>query len=303
MKVMITGATGYTGGVVLDHLLEAGHETLAIARRIPNNISREGLEWRQADFADRGAVRQAAAECDAVIHIGASHDVQMEALDATLIDAVIAGLAGSGRAFISTSATPVYGDTGAIPRDEREPIDHPHPLRAWRARHDSKVAALSDQDIRGVVLRPGHIYGRAGGLMADAIRRARATGMARYIGQGRYKSSTVHVDALARLYLLALERTEARGIYNAVSDEIVCQADSAEVIALVYGPGITVRSWPEEEARAAMGDIASLVMMDCVASADRARRELGWSPAAPSLLSELVGGSYRHQPLAPYHFV
>lgn len=302
MKVFLTGATGYTGGVMLGYLLDAGHSVVALARRPPHGDTdgADGVRWVTGDFSDPEVIRTCLADADAALHIGASHDAQMERLDKIVVRTIGDALAGTGRVFITTSATPVYGDTGPTPRDEHEPIENPHPLRAWRMRHDLEVAGLDARGVRGVVIRPGYIYGQAGGVLADVIRRARDTGEARYIGQGDNLSSTVHIDALARLYLLALDDPSARGIYNAVSDEVIRSSDIAKTVAAAFGPGIEPRAWPIEDARKTLGELADLTNMTCVAHSLRARRELGWVASGPSLLSELVGGSYQTQPLQPY---
>jgi len=300
MKIFLTGATGYTGSIVCQRLIAAGHAIRAIARRIPPRPSGP-IEWVQADFADGNAILQYVSTCDAAIHVGASHDKDMERLDGIVIRAIADAFSGTGRTFISTSATPVYGETGLIPRDEAEPILAPHPLRAWRAQHDRDVVALSARNIRSVVIRPGYIYGAAGGLLADMIRVARKTGHAEYIGAGQNVTSTVHIDALAELYVLALDNAVARGVYNAVSDEYVRAEDIAKAVAYGFGPGIEARSIPLEEARKRLGEYADLAVINCVASSLRARRDLNWIPSAPSLLGDLIGGSYQRQPLAPYH--
>jgi nucleoside-diphosphate-sugar epimerase len=299
MKIFLTGATGYTGSAMLGHLLDAGHSVIALARR-PPHAETAGVRWVRGDFSDAEVIKTCLADADAALHIGASHDAQMERLDKIVVRTIGDAFAGSGRVFITTSATPVYGDTGATPRDEHEPIENPHPLRTWRMRHDLEVAGLHARGVRGVVVRPGYIYGRAGGVLADVIRRARDTGEARYVGLGDRLSSTVHVDALARLYLLTLEDPSARGIYNAVSDEVIRSADIAKTVAAAFGPGIEPRAWPIEDARKTLGELADLTNMTCVAHSLRARRELGWVASGPSLLSELVGGSYQTQTLQPY---
>lgn len=301
MKIFLTGGTGYTGGETIGHLLAAGHEVVALARKIPAAApAREGLRWVEGDFANGEQIKALAREADGVLHIGASHDVEMERLDGIFIRAVGDALAGTGKVFISTSATPVYGDTGPEPRDEHEPIENPLPFREWRMRHDLEVVGFADRDVRGVIVRPGLIYGKAGGPLSWNIARARQSGKALYIADGRSESSAVHVDALAKLYLLALENEAATGIYNAGSDEVVLSVDIAEAIAAFYGPGIVAESWPLEEARKAIGGFADLSNTRCIVSSARARRELGWLPVGPTVLSELIGGSYRNGPLAPY---
>lgn len=301
MKVFMTGATGHAGGAALDRFVDEGHEVFALVRphHIPNLPARDGVHWVAGDFGEPETIRDTARLADAAVHIGASHDAEQEQLDAKAIAAIADALDGSGKVFVSTSATPVYGDTGPAPRDEHEPIENPHPLRAWRARHDLDVIALAERDIRGVVVRPGLIYGRAAGWLAGLIVRAQKTGVSRYIGDGLNLTSTVHADALADLYLRAVVNESAHGIYNAASDEVVCSRDTAHLIADIYGPGIEATSWPLEEAREALGDLADLSCVECIVSANRARCELDWHPIAPSVTTELACGSYRNGPLRP----
>jgi len=159
---------------------------------------------------------------------------------------------------------------------------------------------MTERGIRSVVIRPGYIYGAAGGLLADMIRLARKSGKAEYIGGGTNATSAVHINALADLYILALNNPAAKGVYNAVSDEYVRAMDIAKAVALGFGPGITPESMPIEDARKRLGEYADLAVINCVASSLRARRELSWVPSSPSLVSELIGGSYQTEPLAPY---
>ena len=60
--------------------------------------------------------------------------------------------------------------------------------------------------IRSVVIRPAIVYGRGGGIPAGFVESARKEGAARYVGTGKNRWPLVHVDDLADLYLLALEK-------------------------------------------------------------------------------------------------
>lgn len=298
MRVFLTGGTGYTGAVVLEALLDAGHEVVALTRPRPSDAlpKRPGLAWVTGDFGTPEVIHDQARTTDATVHIGAAHgadNAEMERLDGLVIRTVESALADTGKAFVNTSAAPVYGETGATPRDESEPIVAPLPARAWRLRHDRTTVAMAERGVRSVVIRPPNIYGRAGGVAVRQIRRAQTTGKALVIGGGEQRSSVVHVEALARLYLLALASEAAQGVYNAASDEIVRSRDVAEVIAGQFGPGIEIEEMSLETARASLGLMADISAMNCVIGADRARLDLGWSPAGPSYIGELVVGSYR----------
>lgn len=298
MKVFLTGATGYTGAVVLEHLLGAGHEVAALARpeRFRDLSDQDRLTWVAGDFGQPDLIHEQAKAADATVHIGAAHDVdnaEMERLDGLTIRAIGDALAGSGKAFINTSAAPIYGDTGHEPRNEAEPIAAPLPGRVWRLRHDRETVAMTSRGLRSAVIRPPNIYGRGGGVALKQIQRAQASGKARVVGQGDRLASNVHVDALARLYLAILHQEDAHGVYNAASDEVVRSIDVAQIIAEHYGPGIVVDTWPVELARQSLGVMAEIASNNCVISADRARGELNWSATAPSFMGELVIGSYR----------
>lgn len=298
MKIFLTGATGYTGGVVLEHLLAAGHQVAALARpqRLADLPARTGATWVAGDFENASLIFDQARAADATVHIGAAHDVdnaEMQRLDTLVIRAVGDALDGSGRVFINTSAAPVYGDTGPTPRDEAEPVVAPLAGRLWRLHNDRETAAMTARGIRSAVIRPPNIYGRGGGVAAKQIQRARTTGKTRVVGDGERLNSNVHVDALARLYMAILSRETAQGIYNAASDELVSSADVARMIVELYGPGIEIETWTVDEAKKSLGVMGEIAAVNCVVSADRARSELGWSAYGPSFMGELVAGSYR----------
>ena len=302
MKVLMTGCTGHAGSNALNHFVDNGHEVHALVRphNIPNLKERENVKWISGGFADSEIISETANNCDAVVHIGASHDEEMEKLDKNFINSVEQAFSGTGKVFITTSASVVYNNTNGNPRDEREPIENPHPLRAWRARHDLEVVGLSEKGIRGISVRPGLIYGNAGGWLAGLIFRAKDTGKSLHIGEGTNLVSSIHVNALSDLYLKIVTNENAQGIYNAASDEVTCSKDYATFIADYFGPGIETVCWPLEDARKTMGELADLSCIECIITSDRARSELNWLPIAPSVASELSVGSYKKGPLIPY---
>jgi len=291
MNLFLTGATGYVGRVLLRRLLADGHVVEALVRPAADRAlpTHPHLSWLQADLRDLGLVAEAARRADATIHTAAEHAGAQREADDSATDGFIEGLRGSGKALISTSATPVYGDTGLSPRGEAGPIATPHPLRAWRIRNDDRIAS-EPHGFRGVVLRPPNVYGAGGGPIAMRIAAAAKAGFAQYIGDGASLWSTVHVFDLVELYLAVLRDDRAHGIYNAASDEVLSRHALAEGIALTLG--LDARAITLEEGRAIWGFLADLGMINQVISAARAREALGWVARRRPLMSYLRAGDY-----------
>lgn len=302
MRVFLTGATGYMGGTLLEKLLGRGAEVLALARPTRRDTLRPkaGLEWVFGQLDDPDVMTSAARRTDATIHIGAQHDSTMQRLDAAALNAIVAGLKGSGKKFITTSASPVYGDTGSVPRDEHEPVENPFPMRRFRLEHDRIVANAPRADVCGIVIRPPFVYGRAAGFLVTLINQAIEDRVARTIGDGANRWSTVNVDDLAELYVLALLNERASGVYNAGSEDVASMREIAEAVAEAFGPGIDVATWTEREAVARLGELMPMMALEQRISSRRAYSELGWKPGRTSLLADLRTGSYRQSALVPY---
>ena len=118
------------------------------------------------------------------------------------------GLRGSDAPFIFTSGVWVYGSAppGRL-LNEDSPTD-PVATFAWRPALESEVIAAAGDGVRTVVIRPGMVYGRGGGPLNQFAAMAEG-GVPRYVGDGENHWSLVHVDDLAELYGLAVERAPA----------------------------------------------------------------------------------------------
>ena len=64
--VAVTGATGFVGGHLIDHLLDQGHAVRALTRRAMP--SKPSLEWVVGDLANGPALQRLCTGADALIH-------------------------------------------------------------------------------------------------------------------------------------------------------------------------------------------------------------------------------------------
>jgi len=289
MRVFITGAGGYIGGTVAARLMARGHRVTGLARSSEKaeQLRNAGIEPVIGSLDDARVLADVARRTDAVINAADSdHRAAVEAL--------IEALAGSGKPLLHTSGISILGDNaGGEPGGriftEDTPLD-PAPEKLPRVAIDRLVRDAAARNVRSVVLCNPLIYGRGLGLHPDSVQipalaeRARRSGAASYIGRGLNVWSHAHVEDVADLYLLALERAEAGSFYFVENGE----ASFREIVealasALRLGPA---RSCAVDEAIAAWGYQRAVFSLgsNCRVRAERARRELGWRPKHSSVV-------------------
>jgi nucleoside-diphosphate-sugar epimerase len=290
VRVLVTGATGYIGAAVAAALAERGHAVVGTARSAAAAAALEarGHEAVRADLRDLDLLSGAAAACDATVHTAATQDEHMGPVEQAAVRAMLAALAGSEKPFVYTSGVWIYGSAppGRVLDEDSEP--DPVGLLAWRPALEQEVLAAAAAGVRTIVIRPGMVYGRGGGPTNQFAGMAEA-GVPRYVGDGENHWSLVHVEDLAELYLLALERAPAGTLVNGVSDPPLLVRDIAEAAAT--GAGLPApQPWAFAEAALELDpDDADGVTRDHRISGERARSLLGWEPPARSPLDELRG--------------
>ena len=74
-KVLITGATGFTGRALTHKLIEAGADIRIIARQSSNagDLADNDIKWFRGDIADPALVQRAADGVEYIFHIAAAY--------------------------------------------------------------------------------------------------------------------------------------------------------------------------------------------------------------------------------------
>jgi nucleoside-diphosphate-sugar epimerase len=291
VRVLVTGATGYIGAAVLHALAARGHVVVATARtrRARAALLTIGYVPVAADLREPQSLAAAAAGCDAVVHAAATQDEDMGPVEQAAVRAMLAAVRGTDAPFVYTSGVWVYGSAppGRL-LDEDSPTD-PVATFAWRPGLESEVVAAAADGPRTVVLRPGMVYGRGGGPLNQFAAMADA-GVPRYVGDGENHWTLVHVDDLADLYALAIERAPAGTLLNGVVGPPLRVKDMAEAATAGARFDVPPAPWPAAEAAAELGpEDADGVTRDHRISGERARTLLGWEPPPRSPLAELRG--------------
>ncbi|WAL68578.1 NAD-dependent epimerase/dehydratase family protein [Amycolatopsis cynarae] len=291
MRIFMTGASGYVGGVIARHLVAAGHSVTALARSEASSakVAALGALPVPGSLTDLRVLRDSATAADAVVHVAVDFaDPRMGDLEEPALDALLSGL-GGGKALVYTSTGLVYPDTGGVPVDEDFPVDPRHSPQPYKVHGERQVLAADGTAV--TVIRPGLVYGRGGtALLQGMIAGARQQGVVPYVEEGANEWSSVHVDDLAELYAAVLAKSSHGVIVNAASAARTSMRRIAEAVAAVTGTRAV--SLTRAQAEQAMGPYAAVLTRSSPLDPSRALRLFGWQAGGPSLLEELRSGSY-----------
>ncbi len=299
MKIFLTGASGYVGSVVAEKLKGKGYKVVGLARNSDSEakLNAKNIETVCGELNDFEVLKNAAREADAVIHTAFSHNFSdyndAVNLDREVIKTFGEALAQTNKPLIVTSSSAILGDTRSNEADEDYPFGENSPRRL-RGESERDVLQLSSKGIRGIVLRlPLFVYGRGGSSFVPfVIKQAKTENSANYVESGEQKVSAVHVEDAADLYLLSLETSTAKGLYNVAAESVSMKALNEAVGRLL---NVKAKSISAEKGREQFGKMFDFLSINNQLSAEKARRDLNWEITSnKTILDDIENGSYRN---------
>lgn len=311
MKVLVIGATGYVGSHVAKAMRKRGHTVIGLARNDANvgTLQAEGFASVKGSLDDLAALEQAVGDFEIVVMAAmVPFDQEQD-----IMDCIVRGCTkGKPQHLLFTSGSGVLSIESLDGRWSQYTFaeDDPFPFpvrenRAFRIETEDTVRSASNDKLNTYVIRPPLIYGNGGSIQIPQIfESARATGSACYLGHGLNLYSAVHVEDLAEVYCLTIEKGTGGALYHAVSGEANFRS-IAEAVATVVG--CETKSLNYQEACDLWGafwvNIALAVNSRSIAQ--RTVAELGWEPKHIDVIEDIRNGSYAakyRQGLAGYRW-
>lgn len=178
-KLLVTGAGGFIGSHLTEHLLEQGHEVRAFVHynsfntwgwldTLPKHV-RDQIDVFAGDIRDPNGVKEAMRGCESVFHLAAliaipfsyhSPDTYVDTnVKGTLNVLQAARELGTERVLV-TSTSEVYGTAQYVPIDEKHPYQGQSPYSATKIGADRLSESFYRSfDLPVTIVRPFNTYG------------------------------------------------------------------------------------------------------------------------------------------------
>ncbi|HWF53470.1 MAG TPA: aminotransferase class III-fold pyridoxal phosphate-dependent enzyme [Solirubrobacteraceae bacterium] len=220
---LVTGASGFIGGHVVERLVSDGHQVRCLVRPTSNTTRLEGLnvEIAVGDLRDPRSLERATRGCRHVVHCGAMVSDWGTRREIARINVEgtrnLVRAAGGADRFVHISSTDVYGYPGGPAVEETHVASG---FANWYAQ--TKLEA--EAEVRGaagvpaVILRPATVYGPRSVDVVGEIARAIRGGNMLLINRGRAVAGLCYVGNLVDAVALALNHDAAPGEAFNVSD-------------------------------------------------------------------------------------
>ena len=296
-KVLITGADGFIGSHLTEHLIRLGYDVRAFV--LYNSFSTWGwldyccddlkdqFEVFAGDIRDSYGVKTAAQGCDAIIHLASLISIPYSYNSPeTYIDTNVKGTLNVLQAarelgvkkVVHTSTSEVYGSAKYVPIDEAHPLQGQSPYSASKIAADQLAFSFySSFGLPVVTIRPFNTYGPR--QSARAVIPTIITQIANGVDKIKLGAVTPtrdfnYVEDTVAGFTAALEAENCDGeVINLGSNFEITIADTVKVIAEKMQKKITIIS-DQDRLRPKKSEVERLW-----ASNEKAKRFLNWSPS------------------------
>jgi hypothetical protein len=298
MQVLVSGASGLVGSVLVPSLATAGHR---VARLVRPGTAPGGNDVPWDPMAERLDEARLSG-VDAVVHLagesiaaGRWTEARKEAIRKSRVDGTLllsralAKMKPPPRVLICASAIGYYGDRGDEVLREVSPRGRgflPAVCVAW----ESATEPAEKVGIRVVNLRFGIILSVKGGALAKMLLPFRL-GAGGILGSGRQYMSWVSIDDVVGVVEHALANETLRGPVNTVAPNPVTNREFTKTLGRVLGRP-TIFPMPAFAARLVFGEMADALLLASARVVPDHLRASGYSFRHPDLepaLRRLLG--------------
>jgi nucleoside-diphosphate-sugar epimerase len=307
-SAFVTGGSGFIGGRLIERLRADGYSVRALARSTAaaERVTARGAEPVQGELADVAAMRAGAEGCELAFHAAATlgdwgkrEDFERGNVDGTR-NALRACADAGVRRFVHVGTEAVLLDGQPLVNvDETAPLrpDSPALYSASKARAEQAVLAANRDGFETVVVRPRFVWGSGDTTLLPVMIEMVRSGRFAWIGGGRHRTSTTHVENTVEGLVLGATRGRPGNVYFVTDGEPVVFREFVTDLLATQGaqpPSRSIPTWAAA-ALASAGETAWRLAplpgrppltrfaywvsaQECTIRIDKAREQLGYAP-------------------------
>jgi uncharacterized protein (TIGR01777 family) len=268
VKITLSGASGFIGPRLVNHLLADGHTLHVLGRRRPATLPKSVSFTAWDALTDTRVPPDALRAADAIIHLAGEPVAQRwtdnakQKIRASRVRGttqIVEGVRAMDRppsALISASAIGYYADRGEEVLTESSTPGSGF-LAELCVEWERLARDVEPLGVRVAPVRLGIVLGPDGGALKQMLTPFRL-GVGGRIGSGRQWMSWIHVDDVVGLIAFATKSTKINGPLNATAPAPVRNSDFTKSLARVlHRPAIF--PVPEFVLQIVCGEMASVV--------------------------------------------
>ena len=227
MKILVTGACGYKGTILVPKLLRLGYQVLAVDTQWFGNFleKHDGLEIVKLDIINTHKINL--RDIDTIIHLASIANDPCSDLDPKLTweTSCLATMKLAEKAYASNVKQFIYASSGSVYGiSNEENVTEDVELNPISEYNKTKMCAerilLSYSDKMDIkIIRPATVCGYSPRMRLDVAvnlltMQALETGIIKVLGGNQIRPN-IHIDDITDLYIFFLENKNISGIYNA----------------------------------------------------------------------------------------
>jgi len=214
MKILVTGAGGFIGGVLATRLKSLGHDIITLQRGDYPALETAGIETIRGDLTDLATVQRAANGCDVVFHVAALAAVWGPAIDFHRTNVIgtrnviqACRLEGVTRLIYTSSPSVVFDGHDQEGIDEKTP--YPDKFLAHyprtKAMAEREVLAANDTQLSTVALRPHLVWGPGDRHLIPRIAERACAGTLRWIDRPGVLIDATYIENAIDAHIAAMQ--------------------------------------------------------------------------------------------------
>ncbi len=243
MKVLVTGATGFVGRVIVRQLIDAGDEVVILTRNVARAALNLGSKCQYIQWPDTTVMPplEAFHGVEGVVNLMGENlaskkwdEAQKKKIHdsrtvgtAVLIEA-ISKLDKKPKVLVSASAVGIYGHRNSEDLNESSKLGDDFlatVCKDWEA----EANKAKDLGLRVVTIRTGVVIGRNGGALQKMLPIFKL-GLGGPIGSGNQYMSWIHVEDVAAMFIEALKNSHIQGPSNATAPYPATNAEFSKLL-------------------------------------------------------------------------